>query len=102
MTDARTNVVSTLPDVMEKVKVDRQDLADPERHGQRPQGAASRAGGSDPDGLLAVAQTDDGKALLRTLYNINGLATAEDSEYDSVRSAAKVLNLNLEQELAPR
>ena len=53
-------------------------------------------------GLLAVAQTDDGKNLLRTLYNINGLATAQDSEYESVRTAAKVLNLNLEQELAPR
>ena len=54
------------------------------------------------DGLLEVSKTADGQNLLKTLYNINGLATAQDSEYESVRSAAKVLNLNLEQELAPR
>ena len=54
------------------------------------------------DGLVAVSKTDQGKDLLKTLYNINGLAPATDSEYDSVRTAAKVLGLDLEQELAPR
>jgi hypothetical protein len=39
--------------------------------------------------------------VLRDLYNINGLAPAVDGDYDSVRAAARVLNLNLEEQIAP-
>jgi phosphonate transport system substrate-binding protein len=101
-TDARHNVVSTLPDILEKVKV--VDLTPP-----IPNDTVSVRKGLSPalvaqvkEGLLAAAQTEDGKRLLKTLYTIDGLATAQDSEYESVRAAARVLNLNLEQELAPR
>ena len=48
------------------------------------------------------AQTDQGKQYLKDLYNINGLATTTDAEYDTVRKATNALGLNLEQELAPR
>jgi phosphonate transport system substrate-binding protein len=101
-TDARTLVQSTLPDVMDKVKVI--GVTDP-----IPNDTVSvRAGLSDDmvakirDGLVAVSQSDQGKQYLKDLYNINGLATAEDSEYNTVRTAANALGLNLEQELAPR
>jgi len=101
-TDARTLVQSTLPDVMDKVKVI--GVTDP-----IPNDTVSVRSGLPPEivsqiqsGLLAVAQTDQGKQYLKDLYNINGLATAEDSEYDTVRTAANALGLNLEQELAPR
>jgi phosphonate transport system substrate-binding protein len=102
VTDARTNVVNTLPDVMDKVKVVGKTPPIPNDTVSVRAGLPSELVLQVQDGLLAIAQTEDGKALLRTLYNINGLATAEDSEYDSVRSAASVLGLNLEQELAPR
>ena len=39
------------------------------------------------DGLVAVSKTDQGKDLLKSLYNINGLAPATDAEYNSVRTA---------------
>jgi phosphonate transport system substrate-binding protein len=102
VTDARTNVRSTLSDVMEKVKII--GKTDP-----IPNDTVSvRADLANPivslvrDGLIDVAKTDDGKQLLKTLYNIDGVATASDSEYETVRRAASTLGLNLEQELAPR
>jgi phosphonate transport system substrate-binding protein len=101
-TDARTLVQSTLPDVMDKVKVI--GVTDP-----IPNDTVSvRAGLPDDmvakirDGMLAVAQSDQGKQYLKDLYNINGVAAADDSDYNSVRTAANALGLNLEQELAPR
>ena len=102
VTDARTNVVSTLPDVMEKVKVIGKTSPIPNDTVSVRKGLEPSLVSTIRDGLLDVAKTAEGQNLLKTLYNINGLATAEDKEYDSVRSAAKVLNLDLEKELAPR
>jgi len=101
-TDARTNVVSTLADVMTKVKVIEKTPPIPNDTVSVRKGLPSALVTQIREGLLAVAGTPDGKGLLNTLYRIDGLALAEDKEYDSVRNAAKVLNLNLEQELAPR
>src|SRR3712207_524689 len=102
MTDARTTVQSTIPDVLEKVK----PIASTE---PIPNDTVSVRRGLRPDivtvirdGLLAVAQTPDGQRTLRDLYRIDGLAPSADSDYESVRRAAQVLGLNLEQELAPR
>ena len=102
VTDARTNVVNTLPDVMSKVKVIGKTSPIPNDTVSVRKGLEPSLVATVRDGLLDVSKTADGQNLLRTLYNINGLATAEDKEYDSVRSAAKVLNLDLEKELAPR
>jgi len=102
LTDARVTVQSTIPDVLDKVKPIGKTEPIPNdtvsvRKGLRPDVVAAIR-----DGLLAVAQTDAGKQTLRDLYRIDGLATSTDSEYDTVRRAAQVLGLNLEQELAPR
>jgi phosphonate transport system substrate-binding protein len=101
-TDARTVVRNTIPDVMEKVKTIA--ITDP-----IPNDTVSVRKGLAPDmltklreGLLNVAQTDDGKKALKDLYQIDGLAPAMDADYNPVRDAARVLNLNLEQELAPK
>jgi len=53
------------------------------------------------DGLLYVQSTADGQKALRDLYGIDGLGIASDSDYNSVRDAAKALNLDLEQQIAP-
>ncbi len=101
-TDARTAVQSTLPDVMDKVKPIAQ--TDP-----IPNDTVSVRKGLDPKlvdqikaGLLYVQSTADGQKYLKDLYNINGLAPADDKDYDSVRSAAKALNLDLEEQIAPK
>jgi len=101
-TDARTLVASTLPDVLAKVKVVDVTPPIPNDTVSVRKGLPAALVAQIKEGLLAAASTPDGKGLLNSLYRIDGLAGAEDKEYDSVRNAAKVLNLNLEQELAPR
>jgi phosphonate transport system substrate-binding protein len=100
-TDARTNVVSTLPDVLDKVKPIA--VTDP-----IPNDTVSYRRGLDTalarlitDGLLYVQSTPDGQMLLRQLYNIDGLAVATDADYNSIRNAARALNLDLEEQIAP-
>lgn len=101
-TDARTLVVSTLPDVMEKVKVIGKTDPIPNDTVSVRAGLPYELVLQVQDGLVAISKTDEGKKLLNDLYRISGLAAASDSEYDSVRKAASVLGLDLEQELAPR
>jgi phosphonate transport system substrate-binding protein len=100
-TDARTLVTTTLPDVMSVVKPIAQ--TDP-----IPNDTVSARKGLDDnlvklirDGLLYVQSTADGKAALRALYGIDGLGPADDKDYDTIRTAAKALNLDLEQQIAP-
>jgi phosphonate transport system substrate-binding protein len=100
-TDARTLVTSTLPDVMSAIKpIDQTDAI--------PNDTVSVRRGLDDnviklvrDGLLYVQSTADGKKVLRDLYNIDGLAPADDKDYDAIRSAARALNLDLEEQVAP-
>jgi phosphonate transport system substrate-binding protein len=100
-TDARTLVTNTLGDVMQVVKPIAQ--TDP-----IPNDTVSVRAGLEPnlvnlirDGLLYVQSTADGQKALRDLYGIDGLGPASDSDYNSVRDAAKALNLDLEQQIAP-
>ena len=100
--DARVTVQGTLPDVMEKVK----PIA---RTEPIPNDTVSVRKGLPPDmvskirdGLIKVADSPEGKQALRDLYRIDGLASSADGDYDPVRKAARGLNLNLEQELAPK
>jgi phosphonate transport system substrate-binding protein len=100
-TDARTLVTSTLPDVMSVVKPIAQ--TDP-----IPNDTVSVRAGLDPalvkllsDGLLYVQSTSDGQKALKDLYGIDGLGPVNDKDYDILRNAAKVLNLDLEQQIAP-
>ncbi|MDQ3811370.1 MAG: phosphate/phosphite/phosphonate ABC transporter substrate-binding protein, partial [Chloroflexota bacterium] len=100
-TDARTLVTSTLPDVLQVIQPIAQ--TDP-----IPNDTVSVRRGLDDnlvrlirDGLLYVQSTADGKKALKDLYGIDGLAVGEDKDYDSIRSAARALNLDLEEQIAP-
>lgn len=50
------------------------------------------------DALLEYAKTDEGKRALRDLYTIDGFEIVENKFYDSVREAAKLAGVNLQQE----
>ena len=100
-TDARTLVTSTLADVLQVVKPIA--TTDP-----IPNDTVSVRNGLDAslvklitDGLLYVQSTPDGKKALKDLYGIDGLSPAADGDYNVVRDAAKALNLDLEQQIAP-
>lgn len=101
VTDARTSVQSTLPDVMTVVKPIAVTDPIPNDTVSIRRGMPANLTKLITDGLLYVQSTPDGKKLLKDLYNIDGLATASDSEYTSIRTAAKALNLNLEEQIAP-
>jgi phosphonate transport system substrate-binding protein len=101
-TDARTLVQSTLPDVMSVIKPIA--VTDP-----IPNDTVSLRKGLDPalsklitDGLLYLQTTPEGKKALADLYQIDGLAPGNDKDYDTVRAAARALNLNLEEQIAPK
>jgi phosphonate transport system substrate-binding protein len=99
--DARTLLQATLPDVMSVIKPIAQTDPIPNDTVSVRRGLDSNLVQLIREGLLYVQGTADGQRALRDLYNINGLAPAEDRDYDSVRAAARVLNLNLEEQIAP-
>ncbi|MBA2450142.1 MAG: phosphate/phosphite/phosphonate ABC transporter substrate-binding protein [Chloroflexi bacterium] len=102
VTDARTAVQGTLPDVMEKVKPIARTEPIPNDTVSVRKGLAPDMVTKIRDGLTKVADSAEGKQALRDLYRIDGLVPSTDGEYEPVRRAAKALNLNLEQELAPK
>ncbi|MFN8524471.1 MAG: phosphate/phosphite/phosphonate ABC transporter substrate-binding protein [Chloroflexota bacterium] len=102
VTDARTLVTSTIPDVMDKVKPIAVTEPIPNDTVSVRKGLPEDVVKKIQEGLIAVAATDAGKQVLKDLYRIDGLDVAKDSDYEPVRKAAKALNLNLEQELAPK
>jgi phosphonate transport system substrate-binding protein len=102
VTDARTTVAQTLPDVLDKVKpIGKTDPIPNDTVSVR-KGLSPDMTAKIRDGLLKVSESAEGKQALRDLYRIDGLAASTDGEYDPVRRAARALNLNLEQELAPK
>ena len=50
-------------------------------------------------GLIAVADTEEGRKILFELYEIEGLVEAIDADYDPVRSMAYTLGLDIENEI---
>jgi phosphonate transport system substrate-binding protein len=100
-TDARTLVTSTLPDVMNVVKPIAQTDPIPNDTVSVRAGLPADTTNLIRSGLLYVASTADGQKALRDLYGIDGLGAANDQDYDSIRTAAKALNLDLEQQIAP-
>lgn len=49
-----------------------------------------------------ISQTDEGKKALNTIYQIYGFADGNNKLFDPIRTVAKSLGLNLEQEIQPR
>jgi phosphonate transport system substrate-binding protein len=92
--DAREKLLDTYPDVFEKVKIVgytdwipndtvtfRKDLP-PELQGLIVQT------------LYRYAQSPEGKKVLKTLYDIDGLEYATDEDYEIVRTTLKSMNMD--------
>ncbi len=95
--DARVSVLETYPDVMEKVKIIgftdwlpndtvtfRKDF--PKEMKEKIILA-----------LIDIANTEEGKKILRDLYDIDGFVRSNDSDYDVVRNALKALDFSVGQ-----
>ncbi|MEZ5975415.1 MAG: phosphate/phosphite/phosphonate ABC transporter substrate-binding protein [Planctomycetota bacterium] len=100
--DARARVATQYPDVYEKVRIIgftddtpndawvlRTNLEVSGVSQEQVKAAVSKA-------LLKFAATDQGKAALESLYNISGLAPADDARYESIRKLVRESDLNLE------
>lgn len=101
-TEARTLVLGTLPDVMEKTRV----LAVTE---PIPNDTVSVRKGLSPDlvarvrsGLLKIAASDEGKKALADLYRIDGLGEATDKDYDGLRNVAQRVGFDFEEQFKPK
>jgi phosphonate transport system substrate-binding protein len=95
--DARSSVEADLPDVMEKVLV----LA---TTGDIPNDGVDFTKDFPADmrtqivnALLDIAQTDQGKEALHTLYSIDGLEPQTDSFYDGFRAELSKAGINIEE-----
>ncbi|MDO8589557.1 MAG: phosphate/phosphite/phosphonate ABC transporter substrate-binding protein [Armatimonadota bacterium] len=95
ISDARERMLRTLPDLMSKTRV----IA---RTDPIPNDTVSVRKGLPPDvtlkikeGLLAVARSEEGRKTVLSLYGIDDLTPAKDSDYDSVRHAVRALKLDI-------
>lgn len=92
---ARNKVLKTMPDVMEKVVVLEETQA-------IPNDTISVRTGLDPalveqikQALLKYASSEEGKKTLASVYEVDALVEAKDSDYDSVREVAKAMGVQL-------
>jgi phosphonate transport system substrate-binding protein len=100
-TDARTLVTSTLPDVMDKVvRIAETDPIPNDTVSVR-KGLPKEVVDKVRSALFRIAETDEGKKLLRDLYRIDGLGPAADSDYAPLRRKAELLKINLEEAIRP-
>ena len=95
ISDARERMLRTLPDLMSKTRVIAK--TDP-----IPNDTVSVRKGLPPEvveklkaGLLAVAKSEEGRKTVLSLYGIDDLTPANDSDYESVRRAARILKIDI-------
>ncbi len=94
--DARQRVLTTLPDVMQKVvRILEADKIPNDTVSVR-KGLPRDVVEKVKNGLLKIAGTDQGKKLLRDLYSIDGLTAAAHADYDPLIKKAELLRLDLE------
>ncbi|HEU5316314.1 MAG TPA: phosphate/phosphite/phosphonate ABC transporter substrate-binding protein [Chloroflexota bacterium] len=100
-TDILDRVQTTFPTVKQDIRVLVQTADIPN------DGVFSRKDLPEPvftkvqSGLLAVVGRPEGKQALQKGIGIDGLTKGEDKEYDPLRNAAKVLNMDLEAAIKP-
>lgn len=95
--DARARVVKQFPDVYDKVKIIGFTQSIPNDpiifRGDFPSDMKKRI----VDALLSFQSTSEGKKALYDIYSVDGLETAQDSDYDALRAILKQQRVEVEQ-----
>ena len=94
--DARDNVEDDFPDVKEKVLVLATTAEIPNDSVSFIKDFPAEMRQQIIDALLAYAETDEGKDALNTLYDIEGLQTADDTFYDGFRADLSKAGIDIE------
>jgi len=97
VSDARELVQRTIPDVMKLTKVIARSEPIPNDTVSVRKGLPKEMVRKIRDGLIKVAQSDEGRRTVMDLYGIDGFKPAKDSDYDSVRRVARAEGITLEQ-----
>lgn len=97
VSDAREKVVDSINDVMEKTHVIAKSITIPNDTVSVRKGLPDEIVKKVTDGLIRVAESDEGRMAVMSLYGIDGFVRAKDSDYDSVRAVAKAENITIEQ-----
>ena len=95
-TAARTTVVGTIPDVLQKVVKFYETEPIPNDTVSVRKGLPKDVTDKVRNALLKISGSDAGKKLLKDLYQIDGLAAAADGDYAPLRKKAELMNLDLE------
>lgn len=102
--DARIDVLDLIPDVMSKV-LRILEIAEPIPNDPVAvrKGLPGEVTARVKAALIKISGTDEGKRLLKALYNfsIDGLREAFDTDYAPLRQKADLMHINLEKALGP-
>jgi len=97
--DAREKFSETMPEIFEQTKII--GKTDP-----IPSDTVAIAADVPPEvakaitqALLDLVHTEEGKQAMYEIYNVEDLVVADDSDYDSVRDVATILDLDLEKQV---
>jgi phosphonate transport system substrate-binding protein len=88
-TDARIQVVGTLRDVFQKVRIVGETQQIPNDTVSVRRGLEAAMVTQIQNGLLELTNSSEGRKLLYDLYQIDDLVTVTDSFYDPVRQVAR-------------
>jgi phosphonate transport system substrate-binding protein len=94
--DARTRIEADYPDVMEKTVVIAVEPDIPNDGVQFIPSLDQELRDKIVDGLLAIAQTEEGLEALNTAYQWEELIKADDSFYDAFRQIVQAAGINVE------
>jgi phosphonate transport system substrate-binding protein len=97
--DARDVVIKQFPDVKEKTRVIGQTEEIPNDGVAFNKNMPPETVKKVKDALIKLSSTEEGKKVYKDSLGTNGVAPTNDAEYNPVRKAAQVLNLNVEDEL---
>ena len=95
--DARARIEDEHPDVMEKVVVIEVTADIPNDGVQFVPSMPQELRDKIVDGLLAIAETDEGKEALSIAYQWDGLVKADDSFYDPFRQVLQASGMSIEE-----
>jgi phosphonate transport system substrate-binding protein len=99
--DARDRVQSTIPDVMEKTKVIAKTDPIPNDNVSVRKELPAEVKTKLKTALQKVMATDAGRRILEN-YEIDGVESVTDADYESIRKAALALNIDLEEAIKPK
>jgi phosphonate transport system substrate-binding protein len=97
VSDARERMVRTIPDIMTKTRIIAKTPPIPNDTVSVRKDLPPNVVKKLKEGLMAIAKSDEGRKTVLSLYGIDNLIPASDSDYDSVRHAVRVLRLDINQ-----